>query len=226
MTSPLSVEVYRVMLHTKYQGSRPYGFRQEDFFHVSPHLSLCKACDPRGWAIFGPRGIVWTNLVVVYQMMLHSKYQGSRPCGFRQEEFFMFLPILIYVKHVTPGAGPFWPQGYHLNKLGRGLLGDATYKLSKLYALWFQRRRFLKFSSWKSIVSLCDLDMQWTKTIWTILKEGHIRIISSKFGQNPASSLGIGVIWSNCGRRTTHDGRRTPNDHNSSPWANGSGELK
>ena len=37
-------------------------------------------------------------------MMLHTKYQGSRPCGFRQEDFFMFLPILVYVKHVTPGG--------------------------------------------------------------------------------------------------------------------------
>ena len=49
---------HKVMLHTKYQGSRPYGSRQEDFFHVSPCLSLCKACDPRGGAIFGPRGMI------------------------------------------------------------------------------------------------------------------------------------------------------------------------
>ena len=40
-------------------------------------------------------------------MMLHTKYQGSRPCGFRQEDLFMFLPILDNVKHVTPGAGSF-----------------------------------------------------------------------------------------------------------------------
>ena len=40
-------------------------------------------------------------------MMLLTKYQGSRPCGFRQEDFFMFLPILVHVKHVTPGAGSF-----------------------------------------------------------------------------------------------------------------------
>ena len=44
-------------------------------------------------------------------MMLHTKYQGSRSCGFRQEDFFMFLPILVYVKHVTPRAGLFWAQG-------------------------------------------------------------------------------------------------------------------
>ena len=31
------------MLHTKYQGSRPCGFRQEDFlsFHLENHFSLC-----------------------------------------------------------------------------------------------------------------------------------------------------------------------------------------
>ena len=50
-------------------------------------------------------------------MMPHTKYQGSRPCVFRQEDFFMFLPILVYVKHVTPGAGSVLPQGHNLSKL-------------------------------------------------------------------------------------------------------------
>ena len=44
-------------------------------------------------------------------MMLHTKYQGSRPCGFRQEDFFMFLPIKACVKHVTPEAKPFLAPG-------------------------------------------------------------------------------------------------------------------
>ena len=65
-------------------------------------------------------------------MMLHTKYQGSRPCGFRQEDFFMFLHILDYVKHVTPSWSQFWPQGHNLIKIGRGLQGDATYQISKL----------------------------------------------------------------------------------------------
>ena len=52
-------------------------------------------------------------------MMIHTKNQGSKPYGFRQEDLFMFSPILVYVKHVTPRAGHFWPQGYNLNKLGR-----------------------------------------------------------------------------------------------------------
>ena len=50
------------MLHTIYQGSRPYGFRQE-YFQVFPYISMCKIWDPQGSAIFRPRGIIWTNLV-------------------------------------------------------------------------------------------------------------------------------------------------------------------
>ena len=41
----------------------------------------------------------------------------------------MFFMFSLYkpIKNVTPGAGHFWPEGHNLNKLGRGLLGDATY---------------------------------------------------------------------------------------------------
>ena len=44
----------------------------------------------------------------------------------------MFLPIVVYVQHVTPKAGHFWPQDYNLNKLGKGQQGDVTYQISKL----------------------------------------------------------------------------------------------
>ena len=60
-------------------------------------------------------------------MMLHTKYLSSMPCGFRQEDFFMFLLILAYVNSVIPGPRHFWPQGHNLNKLGRGSQGDASY---------------------------------------------------------------------------------------------------
>ena len=62
-------------------------------------------------------------------------------------------------------------------KFGRGSLDNATCQMSRLFALWFETRRFLKFSSQKSIFTPCDLDMQRTGTIRTIIKEGHIRII-------------------------------------------------
>ena len=63
--------------------------------------------------------------------------------------------------------------------------------------------------------------MQWTWTTWTIFEEGHIRIIPTKFGQiQPVvkEEMSFEAIVDNA--------QRTPNDHNSSPWANGSGELK
>ena len=44
-------------------------------------------------------------------MILQTKYQGSRPCGFRQDDFFMLLPIKAHVKSVTPEAGPFLALG-------------------------------------------------------------------------------------------------------------------
>ena len=53
------------MLHTKYQGSRPHGFRQEDVFCIFLYINLCKTCDPWGGAIIGTRGIILTNLVEV-----------------------------------------------------------------------------------------------------------------------------------------------------------------
>ena len=47
-------------------------------------------------------------------------------------------------------------------------------------SLWLQIRRFLKFSSRKSIFSLLDLEMQRTRTIWTIMVEGNAKIICVK----------------------------------------------
>ena len=58
-------EVNSVMLHNKYQGSLPCGFRREDFSHF-PYISLCIICDPPGGAISGPRSIISTNLVEVH----------------------------------------------------------------------------------------------------------------------------------------------------------------
>ena len=50
-------------------------------------------------------------------MMLHTKYQGSMPCGLRQEDFFMFSLYKHQVKHMTHEAGHFCAQGHNLNYL-------------------------------------------------------------------------------------------------------------
>ena len=46
-------------------------------------------------------------------MMLHTKYNGVGPCGFRQDAFYA-VKILYKTK------------GHNLNKLGKVALGDAT----------------------------------------------------------------------------------------------------
>ena len=110
---------------------RPYGFGQEDLFMFFT-ISLCKTCDPWGGAIFGPMGMISTNLAEFHQVMLHTKYQDSRPYGFRQKDFSCFYNISLCKTCDPPGRGHFWPQGHNLNKFGRGLLGDAAYQISML----------------------------------------------------------------------------------------------
>ena len=51
-----------------YQISRLYTvyalwLKTRRFSHVFPYISLCKTCNPQSGAIFGPRDIIWTNLV-------------------------------------------------------------------------------------------------------------------------------------------------------------------
>ena len=100
------------------------------------------------------------------------------------------------------------PNG--LNSLGRGSPKEHFCKNICKSVHWFLTRRFFKFLVKKSIFSSCDLDMQWTGTIWTTLKEDQPRIIPAKFRQIPISGLG----------------RRTVSDHNTSTWAFDSGKLK
>ena len=63
-------------------------------------------------------------------MKLCTKYQRPMPSGFSKKSFEGSLYISLCKTH-QPGAGPFWPQGYNLNNLGRGLLCEAMYQISK-----------------------------------------------------------------------------------------------
>ena len=47
---------------------------------------------------------------------------------------------------MTPRVGLVLTQGHIMNKLGRGPQGDATYQISNLYAIQYQRRKILKMS--------------------------------------------------------------------------------
>ena len=74
------------MLHTKYQSSQPCGFRKHDFSCFP--ISACVKHVIPGMGPFLVPGILFLiNLEEVYYLMLHTKYLGSKPGGFRQEEF-------------------------------------------------------------------------------------------------------------------------------------------
>ena len=48
------------------------------------------ANDPRGGAIFDPRGMIGRIYIEDHLTLLHTKYESSGPCGFREEDFFIF----------------------------------------------------------------------------------------------------------------------------------------
>ena len=143
------VEVHEVILHTKYQGSRPCGYRQEFFMFslYKPMLNLWPLGADPFLAIFwksyfilgvggilGSRGIVWINLVK--GPWGDATYQ--RPCGFRQEDFFMFLfslckPCDPWGRAIIDPRGIIWTNLVEVN--------HTKYQSSRLW-LWFQTRRF------------------------------------------------------------------------------------
>ena len=56
--------------------------------------------------------------------MLHTKFQVSKPSGSEVDDFSMYFYGLNLSPH---SVGPCWIQDLHLNKLGKVLLGNATY---------------------------------------------------------------------------------------------------
>ena len=57
------------------------------------------ANDPRGGAMFGPRGMVGRIYKEGHYTLLHTKYESSGPYGFGEKDFLCF-------SHDDPGAGP------------------------------------------------------------------------------------------------------------------------
>ena len=47
---------------------------------------------PRGVANLDPRGMIGRIYEGYHLMFIHTKYIGFRPCGFREEDFFIFFP--------------------------------------------------------------------------------------------------------------------------------------
>ena len=59
----------------------------------------------------GARGTVGRIYKEDHYTLLHTKYESSGPCGFGEEDFFMFFSIVSLWELMTPGAGPFLTPG-------------------------------------------------------------------------------------------------------------------
>ena len=61
--------------------------------------------------------------------MLHTQFQASKPSGSEEENFLLiFFYVFQWFKPRTLWPGAILdPRDLHLNKLGKSLLGNATY---------------------------------------------------------------------------------------------------
>ena len=100
------------MLHTKYKSSGPHGFREEYVLCFSYCKSL-GAYDPRSVDNLDPRGMIGRIYVGYNYTLLHTKFAGFRPCGFSEEDIFIFFfHYKSMVDNDAPGHGQFGPQGH------------------------------------------------------------------------------------------------------------------
>ena len=80
--------------------------------------------------------------------MLHTKYQCSRPYGFRKENFIMFsIYKPIDAKNVTPGVGQFLNklsmdplECYIPNTMALGLMGSGK----NIFFMFFSMKAYVK----------------------------------------------------------------------------------
>ena len=91
MVGRIYKEDHYTLLLTKYESSGPCGFG-EDFFLCFSHCKSMGANDPQGGAIFDPRGMIGRIYIEDHSILLHTKYESFGPCGFGEEDFFMFFP--------------------------------------------------------------------------------------------------------------------------------------
>ena len=139
----------------------------------------CSSLWPPGWGQFWPQGYHMNRIDIGPNIIFQGQMIKALLLVSEKKNFKVFL-LCSYVSNLwPPGRGPIWPQGHHMNNLIRGLLGDATYEISKLCTFYFQRRKHLKFSFFVPVFQTCDppppsgAGFDPRGIIWTILVDVH-----------------------------------------------------
>ena len=65
--------------------------------------------------------------------MLVTEFQASKPSGSEEEDFLIYFSMYFYGLNLQPMArSHLGPWDLHLNKLGKGPLGNATKQISSI----------------------------------------------------------------------------------------------
>ena len=64
--------------------------------------------------------------------MLYTKFYGSKPNSSEEEDFLIFFMYFYGLNLGPPAAGHLGTCDLHLNKLGKGPLGNATNQISRI----------------------------------------------------------------------------------------------
>ena len=99
------------MLHTKYIGCGPDGFREGDLLSFS-HYKSVRVNDPQGMANLDPRDMVGRIYVGDHKTLLHTKYMSCGPHGFR-EDFLRFSHYKSMGANDPQGMANLDPRGLH-----------------------------------------------------------------------------------------------------------------
>ena len=93
-----------------------------------------------------PRGTVGRIYKEDHYTLLHTKYESSWPCGFREEVFYVF-PIVSLWELISPGVGPFLTPGPWLaGFIKRTTIHCYTQNMKALGLVVSEKKIFLCFS--------------------------------------------------------------------------------
>ena len=81
-----------ITIHCYTQNRKALGLVVSEKIFLFLPLKAMGANDPKGGAIVDPRGMVGRIYKDDHYTLLHTKYESSGPCGFGEEDFFMFFP--------------------------------------------------------------------------------------------------------------------------------------
>ena len=78
------------------------------------HCKYLEVNDPHCGSIYDPRCMVGRIYKEDHYTLLHTKYESSAPCGFREKNVLYVFPM------TPPGRGLYGPQGHGWKDLQRG----------------------------------------------------------------------------------------------------------